>query len=50
MFEQTKYMPPIEALARKIANEIIEVYEFGVEKVVQTVTEQIRGFQPERVR
>ena len=50
MFEQTKYMPPIEALARKIANEIIEVYEFGVEKVVQSVTEQIRGFQPERVR
>ena len=50
MFEQTKYMPPIEALARKIANGIIEVYEFGVEKVVQSVTEQIRGFQPERVR
>lgn len=50
MFEQTKYMPPIEALARKIATEVLETYELGVEKVVQTVTEQIRGFQPERVR
>ena len=50
MFEQTKYMPPIEALARKIAAEVLETYELGVEKVVQTVTEQIRGFQPERVR
>ena len=50
MFEQTKYMPPIEALARKIATEVLETYELGVEKVAQTVTEQIRGFQPERVR
>ena len=50
MFEQTKYMPPIEALARKIATEVLETYELGVEKVVQTVTEQIRGLQPERVR
>lgn len=50
MFEQTKFMPPIEALARKIAAEVLETYELGVEKVVQTVTEQIRGFQPERVR
>ena len=50
MFEQTKYMPPIEALARKIASEVLAVYDLGVEKVVQTVTEQIRGFQPERVR
>lgn len=50
MFEQTKFMPPIEALARKIATEVLETYELGVEKVVQTVTEQIRGFQPERVR
>ena len=50
MFAQTKYMPPIEALARKIATEVLETYELGVEKVVQTVTEQIRGFQPERVR
>ena len=50
MFEQKKYMPPIEALARKIATEVLETYELGVEKVVQTVTEQIRGFQPERVR
>lgn len=50
MFEQTKFMPPIEALARKIAAEVLETYELGVEKVVQTVTDQIRGFQPERVR
>ena len=50
MFEQTKYMPPIEALARKIATEIIEAYEQGVDKVVQTVTENIRGYQAERVR
>ena len=50
MFEQTKYMPPIEALARKIATEIIESYEQGVDKVVQTVTENIRGYQAERVR
>ena len=50
MFEQTKYMPPIEALARKIATEILDTYELGVEKVVQTVTEKVRGFQPERVR
>ena len=50
MVEQTKYMPPIEALARKIATEIIEAYEQGVDKVVQTVTENIRGYQAERVR
>lgn len=50
MFEQTKYMPPIEALARKIATEIVEAYEQGVDKVVQTVTENIRGYQAERVR
>ena len=50
MFEQTKYMPPIEALARKIATEIVEAYEQGVDKVVQTVTENFRGYQAERVR
>lgn len=50
MFEQTKYMPPIEALARKIATEVLETYELGVEKVVEAVTERVRGFQTERVR
>ena len=50
MFEQTKYMPPLEALARKIATEIVEAYEQGVDKVVQTVTENFRGYQAERVR
>lgn len=50
MFEQTKYMPPIEALARKIASEVLAVYDLGVEKVVQTVTEHVRGYQPERAR
>ena len=50
MFEQTKYMPPIEALSRKIATEIVEAYEQGVDKVVQTVTENFRGYQAERVR
>ena len=50
MFEQTKYMPPLEALARKIATEIVEAYEQGIDKVVQTVTENFRGYQAERVR
>ena len=50
MFEQTKYMAPIEKLAREIAEDILAAYEHGVEKVAEQVADKIRGFQPERVR
>ena len=50
LFEQTKFMAPIEKLAREIADYIVESYELGIEKVAGQVADKIRGFQPERVR
>lgn len=50
MFEQTRYMAPIEKLAREIAEDVLAIYEHDAKKAAEQVEDKIKRFQPERVR